>query len=293
MGKIRSAVMGDEKSEKEAKRKAQARRDTKKAKKAKVAGVGLKGGERTAVVEGTDIKPEFKKLVEKVEKGESTKEKGLPAGKAGKSTKEKEVKTKQRSKRYKEMRGMVDKSKLYPVKDAVDLMKKTQYASFDGTVELHVNLDTKNITGDKNFRGIMRLPHGTGKEVRVAIADDTVLSDIEKGTINFDILIAHPSIMPKLAKYAKLLGPRGLMPNPKNGTVSPEPEKKAKEMAGGQVNYKSEPNNPIIHLSIGKVSFDNKKIAENIKAVIDTIGASKISKLTLTSTMGPGIKVEI
>ena len=176
------------------------------------------------------------------------------------------------------------------------MVKETSLTRFDGTVELHVNL-TPAVLGDakdkKDFRGSVTLPHGTGKEVRVAIADDKIVSEVEKGVINFDILVAHPSMMPKLAKVARTLGPKGLMPNPKNGTVTPDPEKRAKELSHGQVNFKTEPNNPIIHMAVGKVSFDDKKLMDNVTAVLDAIGHSKIVKVTLSSTMGPGIKVLI
>ena len=129
--------------------------------------------------------------------------------------------------------------------------------------------------------------------MKVAIADDALLSKIEAGTIDFDILVAHPSMMSKLAKLAKILGPKGLMPNPKNGTVSPDPQKRAKELAHGQVNFKAEPGNPIVHLPVGKVSFEDKKLIENIEAILSAIGRGKILRATLASTMGPGVKVAL
>lgn len=286
MGKIRVAALGDE-SEKEQKRRADARRQTKKSKKEKVEGVGMKGGERVAVVEGTTINPEFKKLVEEVESGE-TPEEGKRKTAKGKR------KQKERSKRYKEVAGMVDKTKLYPLEDAVALVKKTSLTKFDGTVELHINLNPMSLGDAKgDYRGSVSLPHGTGKEVKVAIADDALLTKIESGTIDFDILVAHPSMMSKLAKLAKILGPKGLMPNPKNGTVSPTPEKRAKELAHGQVNFKAEPGNPIIHMPVGKISFDNEKLISNIEAIFTAIGPSKILRTTLAATMGPGIKLAL
>lgn len=289
MGKIRVAALGGE-SEKEQKRRADARRQTKKSKKEKVEGVGMKGGERVAVVEGTTINPEFKKLVEEVEQGPASAE--ATSGEAKKKKKEK--KTKERSKRYKEVAGMVDKTKLYPLGDAVALVKKTSLTKFDGTVELHINLNPMSLGSTKgDYRGSVSLPHGTGKEVKVAIADDALLTKIESGTIDFDVLVAHPSMMSKLAKLAKILGPKGLMPNPKNGTVSPTPEKRAKELAHGQVNFKAEPGNPIIHMPVGKVSFEDKKLEDNVTAIFAAIGTSKILRATLAATMGPGVKVAI
>lgn len=288
MGKIRVATLGDE-SEKEQKRRADARRQTKKSKKAKVEGVGMKGGQRVAVVEGGDINPEFKKLVAEVEHGEATDDRSQIAEK-----KKKEKKARVRSKRYKEAAGMVDKTKLYPLEDAVALVKKTSMTKFDGTVELHVNLNPMSLGDAKgDFRGSASLPHGTGKEVKVAIADEALLSKIEAGQIEFDVLVAHPSMMAKLAKFARLLGPKGLMPNPKNGTISTDPDKRAKELSHGQVNFKAEPGIPIIHMGIGKVSFEDKKLIENIQAILDAIGTSKISRVSIAPTMGPGVKLQL
>jgi len=111
--------------------------------------------------------------------------------------------------------------------------------------------------------------------------------------MDFDVLVAHPSMMAKLAKVARVLGPKGLMPNPKNGTVSPDPEKRAKELSHGQVNFKAEPGNPIVHLPVGKVSFEDKRLVENIQAILSAIGPGKILRATLAATMGPGVKIAI
>jgi len=286
MGKVRKVVMGDEHAEKEQRKKADVRREAKKLKK--VEGVGLKGGERTAVVEGTELKSDIREILENVESG----------AKPGKS-KEKQKKVsgpKQRSKKYQEAAKLVDKNKLYTLKDAVDLVKKTSYTKFDGTVEIHLNLNP-NTLGEKkekkDFRGSVSLPHGTGKQVRVVTADDAILKEIESGVINFDILVSHPSMMPKLAKVARILGPKGLMPNPKTGTVTEDVEKRVKELSHGQVNFKTEPENPIIHLIVGKVSFEQEKLIENANAILDAVGRNKIQKITLTSTMGPGVNVSL
>ncbi len=288
MGKIRVAKLGDE-SEKELKRRADARRQTKKSKKEKVEGVGLHGGERVAVVEGTDIKPEYKKLIEEVEHGVASDEVAKPA-------KRKKQKQRVRSKRYVDAASLVDKTKTYSLSDAVGLVKKTSITKFDGTVELHINLHREVIGSGKDkadFRGSVSLPHGTGKEIRVAIADDKVLSDIEAGKINFDVLVAHPSMMPKLARLAKVLGPKGLMPNPKNGTIGEDTAKIAASLSKGKVNFKTEPDQPILHMIVGKVSFDDTKLEENIRAILDAVGRNKIVKVTLTSSMGPGIKLAV
>ena len=248
--------------------------------------MGLKGGQRIAVPDGGDLKPEFKKIVEEVESG-------VVSDTSPKSPKKRKNPTRVRSKKYLEAASLVDKTKLYPLPEAVSLVKKTSVTKFDGSVEIHINLNPSVLGEKKDFRGSVTLPHGTGKEVRVAIADDEILAKIESGKIDFDILVAHPSMMPKLAKVARILGPRGLMPNPKTGTVSADPEKRARELSHGQVNFKTEPDQPIIHMSIGKVSFDDKKLMDNITAVLGAIDKNKVTRVTLASTMGPGIKVAI
>jgi large subunit ribosomal protein L1 len=285
MGKIRVAALGDEHQEKEQKRRAEARRQTKESKKTKVEGVGMKGGERVAVVEGTDIRPEFKKLIEEVESGETAQ---VSAKKAAK-----QKKARVRSKKYVEKASLIEKNKLYSVSDAVGLVKQTSVSKFDGTVELHININVQANGEKKDMRGTVSLPHGTGKKVNVVIADEKVIAEIESGKINFDILVAAPAMMPKLAKVARILGPKGLMPNPKTGTVTEDTAKRAKELTSGQVNFKTEPDQPIIHMIVGKVSFDDNKLVENTEAVLKAVGNGKISKAVLTATMGPGIKLQI
>ena len=135
------------------------------------------------------------------------------------------------------------------------------------------------------------MPHGTGKKRRVAIADDAILENVKNGIINFDVLIAHPSMMPKLAMVAKVLGPRGLMPNPKAGTITDKPEKLAKELEGGKMEYKTEPKFPLIHQIIGKMDFKDEQLVENYKALIVAIDPSKITAITIKSTMSPGIRI--
>ena len=248
--------------------------------------MGLKGGQRVAVVEGTEINPEYKKLIEEVEQSEKPEE-------TEKKKVKKEKKARIRGKKYSHMSSLVDRSKLYPTAEAVALVKKTSFTKFDGTVELHINLNPLTLGDKKDLRGSVTLPHGTGKEVKVAIADDKILDEVTAGKINFDILVAHPSMMPKLAKVARILGPKGLMPNPKNGTVTPDPDKRAKELSHGQVNFKTEPDQPLIHMIVGKVSFEDKKLVDNIAAVIEAVGSGKVAKATIAATKGPGIKLKI
>jgi len=276
MGKIRVAALGDEQEEKEQRKKADVRREAKKAKKAESA---VPDADITAA---SDVAPVVEeKKTKKEAKGKQE------------SQETKEPKTKAKSKKYLAVAALVEKNKLYSLSDAVELVKKTSFAKFDGTVEIHVNLNPQLLGGKNEFRGVVNLPHGSGKTVKVAIVDDDVLKKLDAGVIDFDVLIAHPSMMAKIAKFARTLGPKGLMPNPKNGTVSPDPEKRAKELSGGQVNFKTEPANLIVHLPIGKVSFQPAQLSQNITAVITAVGKSKILRVTITSTMGPGIKVDV
>lgn len=196
-------------------------------------------------------------------------------------------KPKERGRRYKYARSLVDRTKTYPIEQAIELVKKTGVARFDGTISAHLNLTEEKVTADVAF------PHPTGKTTTVVIATDAVLKKVEAGKIGFDVLLATPAQMPKITKVAKILGPKGLMPNPKNGTITDDPAKRKKELEGGKTQVKTEGKAPLMHVVIGKASFDDKKLSENITALISAVGQTKIKKLTLASTMGPGIKVDI
>jgi len=199
------------------------------------------------------------------------------------------------SKKHLENEKMIDKTKVYSISEAVELLLTLKKAAFDESVELHFN------TADKGISGNVVLPHGTGKKTRVAIlapskdsaGADALLAEIAEGKINFDILVATPDAMPKLAKVARILGPRGLMPNPKNGTVTMKPEEVAKKFEGGQLNFKTEAKFPILHMPIGKVSFGKEKLEENIIAAVEAVQPKNIKKATITSTMGAGIRVNL
>lgn len=286
MGKIRVKTLGDETHEKEQSERAEKRREAKALKKGKahIKGVGLKGGQQIKVMEGVELKPEVEALL----KGET------PAPAEEKKAPSKKRRVKVRSKRYQGLTGQVDKTKSYDVKEAIKLLKKTSTTKFDGTVESHLNLNPALFSKDKsNLSGSVVLPHGTGKKRRVAIATEELIDMVANDKIDFDVLVAHPSLMPKLAKVAKILGPKGLMPNPKNKTVTADPEKRAQELEGGEVNWKTEPSQPIIHQPIGKVSFTDAQIEENLIALIKSVGTGKIAKLTVNATMGPGIRVDV
>ncbi len=201
----------------------------------------------------------------------------------------------QRSEKYETAAKLIDKSKFYDVKQALTLVEKAHLASFDETVELHINTTAPNLSGQ------VILPHGTGKNIRVAILQpnkdaagaDLLLKEIEAGKINFDILVATPDAMSRLAKVARILGPRGLMPNPKNGTVSTNPEAVAKQYAGGQMYYKTEPKMAVMHVAVGKLSFGQEKLSENIKAMLKAIKMENIKKVVVKSTMSPAVRLQL
>ena len=192
-----------------------------------------------------------------------------------------------RSKRYLDSKIKVDKTKTYKLDKAIELLRKVSTTKFDPTVELHIKLNVDKLSGELN------LPHGTGKTQKVEIASDSTLAKLKDGVIDFDVLVAEPKFMPKLAQYAKLLGPKGLMPNPKTNTISDKPLEIKKKLAGGTTRYKTEPKAPLVHLSIGKLSFKDSQIKENIKTTVKTILPSNISSIHLCSSMSPSIKLSL
>ena len=288
MGKIKITTIGNE-DEQKIKEERRVKREEKKKRvhAEKVHISGMKGGQRVKAV-GAD-EAEIEKLAKLSEEVDKDQAEGLQAEK--KEEKKKKVKVRVRSQRYKEAIMKIDHNKQYPVFEALALLREVSLSRFDGSVELHIN------TIEKGLRGNVSLPYGTGKKIRIAIADastiDKLLGEIEKGKINFDALIAHPQIMGKLARVAKFLGPRGLMPNPKSGTISTEPEKIAKKLEAGEISWKTESDFPIIHQIIGKLSFKDKQLEDNVNALLKSISCDKIKSITLKSTMSPGIKVQI
>lgn len=193
----------------------------------------------------------------------------------------------QRSKKYNQVHTKVDRSKNYDLKSAVDLVKKTSYTKFAGTVVADIIAKDQKVTAEIAF------PHATGRTVKVAIASDEILAQIEKGVIDFDLLVTTPLMMPKIAKFAKILGPKGLMPNPKNQTVVADPEKRQKELEAGKVTIRPEKKAPLIHVAIGKTDMPDKALVANLESLINGLGAKRIVKLVVSATMSPGIKVDI
>lgn len=205
-----------------------------------------------------------------------------------------------RGKHFRKSAEQIEKIKKYTLEQAVDLAKKTSHVKFDATVELHVNLGVDPRQADQNIRDSLVLPAGTGKTVKVAVADDALLTKLDKGTIDFDVLVATPDFMPKLGKYARVLGPRGLMPNPKSGTVTNDTAKAVNEAKSGRVEYRVD-STGIVHLGVGKVSFTGAQLLENLQAVLASIKTSRpsgikgdyIKSVHITTSMGPSIAVDV
>ena len=222
-----------------------------------------------------------------------------------------------KGKRYTESAKLVNKSQAYSVSEAVELVSKTASAKFDESVEVHTRLGVDGRNADQQVRGVVVLPHGTGKKVRVfvlakgdnadaaekagadVVGGDEMIAKIQQGWLDFDVCITTPDMMPIVGRVAKILGPKGLMPNPKSGTVTTNVAKAIQDVKAGKVEYRLDKNN-IIHVMIGKVSFGSEKLIENFNTVMEAIVKAKpvaakgtyIKSVTLTSTMGPGIKVD-
>ncbi len=222
-----------------------------------------------------------------------------------------------KGKKYREAYAKVEPGKAYTLVDALKLALDTNPSKFDASVETHVVLGVDPRQADQNIRTTVALPHGTGKTIRVAAfvpsedvetakkagadvaGEEAVLALLDKEKLDFDILVATPQLMPKLGKYARLLGPRGMMPNPKSGTVSTNAAQAVKEAKAGKVEYRVDKQS-IVHLSIGKVSFGESKLTENAKAFFASLASVKptsikgsyIVSVHVTTTMGPGIKVD-
>jgi large subunit ribosomal protein L1 len=255
--------------------------------KIRVKTIGIEEEEKKQAAEQKK-RAEAKKAEKKTEATEETKTATEPAKEDKKPMKKKSAAAakKKRSDKYQTVAEMVEKNKIYSLKEALELLPKLKVAKFDETVELHIN------TSETGISGTITLPHGTGKSVRVAIADDTVIEAVAGGKIDFDVLVATPQMMPKLARVAKVLGPKGLMPNPKNGTVTANPDEVVKKFQAGQMRYKTEAKNPIMHIAVGKVSFGDGKLSENIMAMLNAVGTNKMKKVVLKSTMSPAIKID-
>lgn len=226
-------------------------------------------------------------------------------------------KLERRGKKYQEAHKLIEKGKFYTLKDALELAIKTSPVKFDASIEAHVRLGVDPRQADQNIRTTIVLPNGNGKTVRVAVfapldvcktakaagadiaEDEEFLKQLDKGLIDFDVLISTPQYMPKLGKYARLLGPKGLMPNPKAGTVTMDVEKAVKESKAGKVEYRVDKQS-IVHIGLGKVSFGADKLLENANTFFESLKAQKpaslkgtyVKSIFITTTMGPSIAIE-
>ena len=221
-----------------------------------------------------------------------------------------------KGKRYQEISNKVERTTLYTVTDAMNLAIETAKAKFDETVELHVRLGVDGRNADQQVRGVVVLPNGTGRSVKVLViakgdnadlaekagADyvggEEMIAKITGGWLDFDVCVTTPDMMPVIGRIAKILGPKGLMPNPKSGTVTTDIAKALKDIKAGKVEYRLDKTN-IIHVPLGKASFTEEQLADNFQTLIDAINKAKpaalkgqyLKSVTLTSTMGPGVKI--
>lgn len=225
-----------------------------------------------------------------------------------------------RGKRYLEAVKQVDRTKLYSPEEAIDLVRNTSGINFDATVETHMCMNLDPRQADQQVRGVVSLPHGTGRQVRILVfaegeaakiaqqagadyvADDDLVDKIQGGWLEFDTTVAIPQMMGKVSKLGRILGPRGMMPSPKTGTVVPPEDvpRVIDELRRGRVEFKLD-KTANIHVPIGKVSFQSEHLLENFASLVDAVQRARpagakgqyVKKIVLTSTMGPGVKVDI
>lgn len=200
-----------------------------------------------------------------------------------------------RSQRYLAVSRKFDRNRNYPPADALALVKETGAGRFDTAVELHIRLllpKSKKAAAER-YRSVVILPHGTGKEPKIGILDDALIEKIAKaGDTEFDTLLATPAMMPKVAKIAKILGPKGKMPNPKTGTVSDDLESAKKAIASGRVELRADAQG-IIHQMIGRVSWPIEKLTENYQALLSTLPVHRLQRVSVCATFGPGILIAL
>lgn len=287
MGKTKTKIMDESQPLKEAKPgKRLGRQDDLVEKlKAELEGIGESSPKKDTVSKPI-VASEPK---ETVKADESPKEKSQKPGKV-----------KPRSKKYQEIVKDLDKTKTYPLADAVELTKKLSYSKNVGTLEAHINTITIGM------RGLVSLPFVSGKKLQIlafgkgaessgadVAGTDATIEEINKGKVNFDLVITTPEWMPKLAKVARILGPRGLMPNPKNGTIAEDLKKAVESFQAGKTEYKTETKAPVIHLALGKLNQPTEELSANIKMLIQTLGKTRVKKITLSPTMGPSVKLDL
>lgn len=270
MGKTKTAFVGEvgDKAltgEEKYKARQKQKEAAEKAKAEKVHIAGLKGGQRIVTIDAqsNQTAEETPEDIKKSAKG-----------------------PKKRSKKYLEAKAKIDSAKTYSLKEAIKLVKETSYSKFDGSVEMHLNVKKTGMSVN------ITLPNSAGKEKKIEVADDKTIEKLQKGKIDFDVLLATAEMMPKLVQFAKLLGPRGLMPNPKTGTLL-KSVKDAAKFSGNRTTLKTQKDFPLIHTTVGKVSQKESELEENIEAVVNAIGAKNITKAFLNASMSPAIKIAV
>lgn len=249
---------------------------TKEIKKVKASGKGVKTADMSVTAA----------IIEEPDLNELGKEVSPTSAKVSTGKAESKKAAKQRGKAYLTNKKTVE-GKTLPPKEAFELLKKVSYSKFPGTVEVHLNLFDKGLSGD------VKLPHFEGKAQKVVIFNEEIAAEIKAGKVNFDVLLATPADMPKITPLAKVLGPKGLMPNPKNGTLVPDPKKALENFSSSGVHFKTEKDFPLIHIAIGKVNQPTEELVANLEALVKAVNPKNIKKTVIKSTMSPGIKISL
>lgn len=268
MGKTKTAFIGETPAQKQSgqdkyEKKAQQKRSAKDERGIRVP--GLKGGERVVALSA--------EIPETPEEEKQEKQRATSPHKRGK--------------RYLAAAVKIDPTRRYAIPDAIELARETSISRFPGTLELHLKLDKKG-------RFEIALPHQNAvSKKRVEVVSDDTIGKLQAGIIDFDILISTPEFLPKLVPFARLLGPRGLMPNPKNGTLTANPKAAVEKFSGNTLVLQTEKDAPLIHVVVGRLTDDPNHLGDNIKAIIKALGAGKAQKAVISPTMGPGIRLAL
>lgn len=283
MGKTKTAFVSDTgneslSSEEKYKLKQQKRQEAEAKEKGQVSGIGLKGGQKINKFVSNKIKVIGVEIPEVVSE--------TPQAEAEETSISRWRKPRIRSKKYLSNRALVDPNKLYKLIDALALVKETNLSKFAGTIELHLVMRREGLNVQ------VALPHSFGKAKKVEVADEGTLKKLANGKVDFDILLATADMMPKLVAYAKILGPKGLMPNPKNGTLI-KSAKDADKFSASTLSVKAEKKAPLVHTIAGKTDMDDKAVLENIETILEAVNRKQIVKAYLKATMSPSVKLNI
>jgi large subunit ribosomal protein L1 len=269
MGKTKTAFVSDgtSKEGKNSEQKYKEKREKqKKEEDEKVHISGLKGGQRVKIVSAEEPDSD------------------TPATSEEKAKEDKIEKV--RGKKYQELKAKIEPGKKYKLPTAIKLVKETSYSKFDGTMELHIVVKKTGV----NIQ--VTLPHSAGKQKKIEVASEETIKKLTEGKVDFDLLLATPDFMPKLVPFARILGPKGLMPNPKNGTII-KSAKDADKFSGNSQNLKTEKDAPLIHTVVGKVSQKDSELEENIEVILKALGKDKlVVRAFLKSTMSPSVKLQ-